>query len=196
MSEKKPFFSPVIEQRVENIRSRETSTLVRADAVEGTAERLLEVTRACNEPGVYEWLFRERLGGEPYPPEDAAQFFEWAHEGWRNGTHFVFLLLSPKGEIVGALDLKSANLKEAEVGYWLSQSHSGVMTNAVLTLAGLARAAGYQKLFARVRPANDRSAAVLRRAGFALSGELEKTFLRFDLDLRGVKTRGLGIATR
>ena len=57
-------------------------------------QRVAEVTRICNEPLVYDVLFRRDLGGAPYPPEKSRSFLEWAHRGWREGTHFVFLVQS------------------------------------------------------------------------------------------------------
>ena len=88
---KRPTFAPELTRGVANARNGAVYRLVRADALDATPERLLEVTRGCNEPRVYEWLFRERLRGEPYAPEQAAIFFEWARAGWREGAHFVFL---------------------------------------------------------------------------------------------------------
>jgi RimJ/RimL family protein N-acetyltransferase len=53
-----------------------------------------------------------------------------------------------------------------EVGYWASARSPGFMTPAVAALCDLARGAGYRSLYARTRPENERSAAVLRRNGF------------------------------
>ncbi len=72
------------------------------------------------------------------------------------------------------MDIKSANLESAEIGYWLSAHHSGVMTNAVCALVQLARDAGYAELFALIRPTNTRSANVVARAGFTLGETLTK----------------------
>jgi RimJ/RimL family protein N-acetyltransferase len=129
-------------------------------------ERVAEVARVCNEPLVYDVLFRRGLGGAPYPAAAARGFLEWAHRGWREGTHFVFLVRSGSGAVQAALDLKAARLEAEEIGYWASARAPGYMTPAVAALCDLARSAGYRSLYARTRPDNERSAAVLRRNGF------------------------------
>lgn len=174
-----PGFPAFLDRPVKNARTGETYALVRADALPASPDHLREITAICNEPTVYDWLFRDRLGGDPYPPERAADFLSWAADGWRNGTHFAFLLLAPDGTVAGALDIKTPDLAAGEVGYWLSARHGGVMSNAVDVLADVARAAGYTALWARVREANGRSAAVLLRAGF------EETGRGLEPDLRG-----------
>ena len=143
---------------------------------------LSEIVRVCNEPRVYE-LFRHRLDGSPYGFENAGLFVDWAERGWRLGTHFVLALLSEPACVVGALDIKSPEWECAEIGYWLSEHHRGLMTNAVLELKSIAREMGYRSLYARVRPENLASAAVLLRAGFTetepveTSGQLFRKFL-------------------
>lgn len=172
-----PVFPATIEVLLHNPRTDRPYTLVRADALEVTPARLTEMVAASNEPAVYEWLWRERLEGQPYSTGKAEEFFDWARAGWRDGTHFVFLILGPQGVLAGALDIKSADLggdggEGAEIGYLLRAAHSGAMTPAVLALQTLARKAGYRSLWARVRPGNERSRRVLERAGFREVGEM------------------------
>ena len=134
---------------------------------------LLEIVRVCNEPRVYE-LFRRKLSGVPYGLENAGLFVAWAERGWQFGTHFVLALLSEPGCVVGALDIKSPERDCAEIGYWLSAYHRGLMTNAVVELQSIAREMGYRGLYARVRPENLPSAAVLLRAGFTETQPVEQ----------------------
>lgn len=166
-------FPPGLSVPVRHARSGALYHLIRLDELEATPERLDEITAANNEPAIHRWIWQHRLGHEPYPREMAADFLSWAREGWHSGRHFVFGLLSPAGELAAALDIKSADPDGAEIGYWLRAAHSGIMTNAVTALAGAARQAGFRALTARVREGNERSAAVLRRAGFVPGGEEE-----------------------
>jgi RimJ/RimL family protein N-acetyltransferase len=164
--ERGPDFAAFRSVAIRNARTGEPAELVRADLVAPTPERVAEVTRVCNEPLVYDVLFRRGLGGAPYPPAAARGFLAWTHRGWRAGTHFVFLVRSGRGAVQAALDLKAARLEAEEIGYWASARAPGFMTPAVAALCDLARSAGYRSLYARTRPDNERSAAVLRRNGF------------------------------
>jgi len=142
------------------------------------------VTRICNEPLIYDFLFRRNLNGAPYPPENARHFLDSAVAAWRDQTHFVFLIQRLDGSIAGNVDVLSPNLDAAEIGYWATSSAPGFMTPAVAALCDLARRAGYRSLFAHTRTYNERSMAVLRRAGFedvglAGSGEdLARKFIK------------------
>ena len=139
-----------------------------------------QIVAVCNQAPVYEMLFARRLAGRPYAEEDARRFLSWARRGWSEQTHFVFLLVSGGSEIVGAVDVKSADRDSAEIGYWLSEHASGVMTNALRELARLARAAGYRELFARVRADNPRSAGVLTRSGFSVTDHFVTEGVAYD----------------
>lgn len=140
--------------------------LVSADEVPRTSRHLAAIARTCNEPLVYDRLFRQRRQGRPYSAKEAEAFLRWAQAGWEHSTHFVFLVLSPHDEIVGALDIKSPDPHAGEVGYWASGQHRGVMTNALLELVRVAQAAGFCRLWANPERDNAGSLALLRRAGF------------------------------
>jgi RimJ/RimL family protein N-acetyltransferase len=158
----------------------EVYSLIRADALPETPERVAELVAACNEPLIYDWLFRERLEGQPYDEAKAASFFAWMQKGWQENEYFVFVLLASSGQLAGVLDIKSATLEGAEVGYWLRAGHKGLMTAALQALEELAEGAGYRSLYARVRPGNERSQAVVRRAGWQNTGlEAAGAHLRF-----------------
>ncbi len=158
--------------------------MVDAARVEATPRQLENIARVCNQTAIYDFLFRARLGGNPYQTCDAAQFLTWAAKGWREQTHFVFLLLDSAELVVGALDIKSAAPAGAEIGYWCSNEHRGLMTNAVKSLTELARAAGFISLWARVRKDNAASIRVLQRNGFTFKGDWAADATRDHYELR------------
>ncbi len=166
---------------IENAKSGAIYTLVPGteDAV-APEQDVLQLLHLCNEPHIYDLLFAKRCAGEPYAIADAERFLSWAARGWRDQTHFVYLVRNASGQIGGAIDIKSANRESAEIGYWLSSSHSGVMTNAVQAVAERAREAGYAELFALVRPTNTRSASVLTRAGFTKGEAVSRNDTLYD----------------
>ena len=134
--------------------------------VDPSEEFLQSVVAVCNEQKVYDWLFRQRLKGAPYPREDAEWFQAWGSRGWQEHTHFLFIVMDQNGRAAAACDIKSADVAGAEIGYWASAKHRGIMTNAVTAMTAAGLEAGYQRLYGRVRIGNDASAAVLKRAGF------------------------------
>ena len=144
------------------------------DATRFGLEAAAQVAAVCDEPLIYERLFRHRLAGHPYDAANGWRFLTWAENHWRAGTAFVFVITHPIDGIVGALDVKSTDVVGAEIGYWLSARHSGVMTNAVTLMRDLAWAAGYRALFALTDPDNTRSQAVLTRVGFVEDGVFER----------------------
>ena len=165
-----PVFPSAINIPLTHPLSGKVYTLTRADALEAAPNEVADLIAACNEPLIYEWLFRERLEGQPYTEAQAASFFDWTRSGWRNNAHFVFALRSPCRRLVGLLDIKSADPTASEVGYWLSGKHRGLMGAALDALATLAHDAGYRSLYARIRPGNGRSQAVVQRAGWVDTG--------------------------
>lgn len=151
---------------VQNALTGATYFLVRGDQIEPTPDRLLEITNCANEPLIYDWLFRERFEGARYRETDAADWIRWTHVGWKNHTHFSFMIQDEAGRVVAACDIKSDDAEGAEVGYWASAHHPGLMTNAVKQLCQQAAKAGFRSLTARTRRGNDKSKAVLHRVGF------------------------------
>jgi len=164
-----------------------TYGLVAAEHVADLPRAATDVTRICNEARIYDELFRRRLAGRPYTGMHAAGFLAWAREGWQQGTHFVFFLMTPEERIAGALDIKSSALDGAEIGYWASSAHKGIMTGGVASLRELAARAGYQALYARVRQGNIRSSAVLRRNGFTPAGAVAEGGVSLDVYIRSLE---------
>ncbi|MCC5805755.1 MAG: GNAT family N-acetyltransferase [Opitutales bacterium] len=154
---------------IRNALSGKEYTLLALDLIDPTDKVIAQVTSICNEPLVYDWLFRKMLSDKPYPPSMATGWFARGADGWAKNDHFVFAVVDQNGGIAAACDIKSADASWAEVGYWSSSNHRGVMTNAIIGLIDLAKEAGFERLFAETQNANFRSQGVLRRAGFALS---------------------------
>jgi RimJ/RimL family protein N-acetyltransferase len=159
-------FPATLRLPVTNHLSGRRYSVLRCDHVEPTLDRLAEIVAICNEPEVYSWVFREVLSGRAYPTEKAMEWLLWASDGWRANTHFCFAVTDDSGAIVAACDIKSSNPDGAEIGYWASALHRGVMTNAVDAMCQAARQAGFRSLMARVRHENSQSQAVLARVGF------------------------------
>jgi RimJ/RimL family protein N-acetyltransferase len=168
-------FNPPISLAITHFKTHEAWQMFSIDSSFTAQEQdFLRIKEICNEPLVYRWLFEEMLDSKPYSLEKAKSFISWAQEGWEEQTYFVFLIRDEKGVIQAAIDIKSNNLDESEIGYWASRDKPGIMTNAVRALCGLAKQAGYNKLFADVQVANNRSVKVLKRANFSL----EKDFIK------------------
>ncbi len=162
-----PVFSQHLRVQLRHPLTGHVYTLLRADKLPFAHQRAVEVAAVCNEPLVYDRLFRARRQGQPYAVTEGEEFLTWAAAGWRDGTHFVFLLLDDTAHVVGALDVKSAEREAGEVGDWLGAAHRGIMTSALLAMLDAAREAGFVRLWARPDADNSRSLALLDRAGFS-----------------------------
>jgi RimJ/RimL family protein N-acetyltransferase len=128
-----------------------------------------KIVEICSQPLVYDECFREIFDGRPYSTGDADYFVDdYGTNSRDNGTAFVYLVRDSDGVVVAALDIKSANRDGAEIGYWADSTRPGFMTNAVTSLCIEAKNAGYRSLTALTVPGNDKSSAVLVRAGFEL----------------------------
>lgn len=161
-----PLFVLPIHEPIQNHLTGELYALESVDFAQRYSDQLETIAAICNQPLVYEWIFAQQLKGESYPLERAGQFLAWGERGWQEQTHFLFFI-THRGQVVGACDLKSPDLDLAEIGYWMSAYHPGIMTNAVKKLCEIAHSAGYRKLFAKVKQGNIKSMGVLERAGFS-----------------------------
>ena len=153
--------------QIKNALSGEEYTLTPLHEVPPTKDRLNEVKSICNEPLVYKWCFKELCKGSSYPEKLAVEWFQWSKSGWEEDTHYVYAVLDNENHIAAACDIKSSNKENAEVGYWASALHRGIMTNTVISLVKIAKEAGFTNLFADIHPENKRSLAVIRRCGFS-----------------------------
>ena len=164
--------------------SAEPYTLVRADQLKGNSEQVAEIVATCNQPEIYFWLFSKTLNGASYSAKNAQAWLDWSNDGWQANTHFSFAVLDAKGQIVAACDIKSAEPKGAEIGYWSSVDARGIMTNAVMMMCNEARRANSKSLTARTLIDNWRSKGVLKRAGFYLDSSVkDEEFDHFALRL-------------
>ncbi len=136
-------------------------------AHEGSIDQddLLRIVEICSEPEIYETLFRRMLRGKPYTLGTAESFRDLCYSGWRTQESFVFLIRNNDNQLIGVMDIKSAD-DGAEIGYWASNTAPGYMTNAVSLMIKLAARAGYRSLSAVTLLTNIRSQRVLRRVGF------------------------------
>ena len=149
------------------------------DGLSVTERDLATIVECCNEPLIYRYLFNDPLNGRAYTVDDARIFVDWARRGWREHRYFVFLIKDSHKKIVGYVDISSDILSNSPIGYWVTDSIRGIMTNALNCLMEIAREAGYLKLFALVEPDNTRSTRLLERLGFIHTGSPieEVTFL-------------------
>lgn len=152
----------------------ETYALVRAEDIEAYPHCAERVASICNEPLIYNTLFRESLNGKSYSLEKAEQFISWAKEGWSEETYFVFFICNENNDLVGCMDIKSAQLDLAEIGYWTSDKVSGSTTNALVALIRCALAIGYRSFVAYVKYGNERSIRALERAGFTFDNSVSE----------------------
>ena len=149
------------------------------DSLKISTTDLSTIVKRCNEPLIYKYIFKDALDGRPYAIGDARVFIKWANLGWREHRFFVFLIKDPGGKIVGCVEISSDILTESAIGYWITSTVSGVMTNILICLTDIARAAGYRKLVALVEPDNIRSLKLIERVQFIhTSSPIERvTFL-------------------
>ncbi len=150
---------------ITNFKTGDLCQLWRVDKMNITNNDYEQIRKICNEEAVYDYLFKEKLEGKPYPIEKAKGFIEWAKKGWDENTHFVFLVRNSEGEIVAAVDTKSNDCDGAEIGYWASEDYPGIMTNAVKAMIDVDKNAGFKSVWARVRKGNEKSYGVQERAG-------------------------------
>ena len=169
---------------VKNAKTGALYQMVPAAHVESTDAQIENLVATCNQPLIYNFIFKELLGGSPYTADNARGFFSWTKTGWENGTYFVFALVDPAGLIAGVLDIKSNNRTRAEIGYWCSEDHKGLMTNAVTELVTFARNNGFAGLWACVKSDNAGSKRVLENTGFQCTGEFADSTDRIQYDLQ------------
>jgi RimJ/RimL family protein N-acetyltransferase len=177
-----PDFPSDIRIEFTNFKSDSSQFLCRADSVGSPPESVTRIVSICNEPLVYDFLFRRRLVGKPYDEAMAKEFLSWAVQGWTERTHYVFFATDAQGVIHGALDIKSNQRVDAEIGYWASSENAGAITNAVAALCRVGKDAGYKSFVGLTLPDNERSAGVLKRNAFSDLGLVEdrgRTYRKF-----------------
>ncbi len=172
---------------IENYKNRKTYTARSLDESLEVDQVLLEsIRKVCNEERIYKFLFKDKLQNKPYSIENAESLIRWGKKGWTENTWFVFLIFNSENQLVGAMDIKSNNKDQAEIGYWLSKYASGVMSNAIARLTIYAEENGYKKLYGEILPTNYKSIKVLVRNGFdrmTLVQRKNKDYFRLEINL-------------
>lgn len=177
MSSKDLFFD-AMNIPVVNLKTGRTYRLWRSDAIHFDHSRLQRIVEICNEPQILRHLAENGVASDSYSFRDATRFVERAKSGWVGGRFFVFFVLDPMGKPAGCLEIKSSDRTLAELGYWGSAGHSGIITPSVSALIELAREEGYVRLFANTGVKNSRSIKVLTSNGFIPDSSGKKEFRR------------------
>jgi len=190
-------FSSFESVSVENHLTGRAYQLVRASDICCETTIVARMVATCNEPEVYDGYFRENLGGRPYTEHDARYWLKRSGAQWSRGICFHFAVVDEMKMVAAACYIRGACYvrdpsydDSGEIGYWASQGHRGVMTNAITAMCVLAADAGFRRLFARTDKGNAKSQAVLARAGFVWTRS-GITYERFEVSLDG-KGDGLG----
>jgi len=143
--------------------------LVPVSDLSASSPQIDRIVSICNEPRLFRTLFSDKFPDGEYPRTSADDWISCAQSGWLDGSHFVFATVDDQGLVIAVCDIKSADIRNAEIGYWASSHHRGVMTNSVSAMLDLAKQAGFLDFFADVLEWNDCSQRVLERVGFSLS---------------------------
>jgi len=142
----------------------------------------------CPEPGDIPWIAAACSDRElsrhvpaipyPYSPSDARAFTDHAARGWAEGSGATFVIaVPPGGDGLGMIELhlSPADLKLAEVGYWLrreARGHGAATTAVRLVAAWAFDDLGIKRLSLQTAPENRASQRVAERAGFTREGLL------------------------
>jgi len=131
-----------------------------------------EVYRGINDAGVVRMLARAPW---PYLPQDAQQFCS----AGRDPLDLRLAIAVPGGEgapLIGQIGLDS-NQPVPEVGYWIARGYrgQGYATEALRGILAIARMLGVRRVEGGHYLDNPASGAVLKKAGFAETGEVRPT---------------------
>lgn len=143
-------------------------------SVEGLTLRPLRPTDA----DAYHALLHQNQGhlGPDYASELAQRVTDHAGRFEQNPTPALMFGIRLRGALVGRIDLVAVQPPKYGMGYWLTRDATGhgFATAAVNAITTYARdAAKATEVYAGVRHGNDKSVAVLERAGFVRSSRFE-----------------------
>ena len=157
-----------------------------------------EVYRGINDAGVVRMLARAPW---PYMPEDAQDYCS----AKRDPLDLRLAIALPGGEgapLIGQIGL-DCSADVPEVGYWIARGfrNQGYASEALNGVLEMARALGVRRVEAGHYLDNPASGAVLRKAGFAETGEVRPTHAlgrggqlvlarRYAVDLGGAAAEG------
>jgi len=159
-------FPEKIQIPIINHLSKEKYFLIPAKTLEITPERIAEIVAICQQPDIYNNLFKKEFSNAPYSSEHARYWLERAHQGWSEGTHYVFCIVTKDNRLAASCELEGNRVDGVEIGYWASIEHRGIMSNAVLAILKLAKEAGFRSFMASALHHNLQSKSVLARCGF------------------------------
>ena len=136
------------------------------------AEDWREIYRGINDAGVVRMLARAPW---PYRPEHAQQFCNQAFDP--RDIRMAITLPGVEGApIIGMIGMDCAE-DEPEIGYWIARGYrsKGFASEALGAMISIARMLGVRRLQAGHYLDNPASGAVLKKAGFAETGEARPT---------------------
>jgi [ribosomal protein S5]-alanine N-acetyltransferase len=136
------------------------------------------LTRHANNPNIAR--FMTNGFPHPYTVEHARSFIKMAN---RDNPVHIFAI-EVEGEAAGGIGIhpqSDIHIKNAELGYWLSEQHwsKGIITSAVKEILAFAFANyDISRVYARPFGSNFASQRVLGKTGFVLEARLEQTIYK------------------
>jgi RimJ/RimL family protein N-acetyltransferase len=115
----------------------------------------------------------------PYAEKDAIYWLNLAHQGYANGTHFIFAIrLKPGNAFIGGIGLTlEPRFNRAEVGYWLGEPfwNHGYATEATGAMVRFGFGTlGLNKITSSHLEQNPASGRVMQKCGMTREGELKE----------------------
>ena len=121
---------------------------------------------------------------EPYPPDGAASFVEYARGAWGEEYHWAIVDASA---VVGAAALKEVHDGQGDVGYYVDPARwgEGIATAAVEAVCAFAFGdLGLRRVTARPLADNVPSCRVLEKAGFTREATTPNPFAKWPPEAR------------
>lgn len=160
----KPIIKPITNLPIKNFLTGEEYHLSSFDSLL-SSDQLKQMVEACNQPLIFNFLFKTMFGGRKYNIEDAKKFESMNIKAWKEQKQFIFLIKNKDDRIISMLDIKSLG-PESEIGYWSDVNYPGLMTNALTEIISIAKKSGYKSLHALILPHNKKSISLSERLGF------------------------------
>lgn len=103
-----PSFKIPVKAFIERFPSGKLYKLRSADSSASFSQKdFQDIAQVCNEPLIYNTLFKKMFDGKPYTPQDSEGFIKMAKDGWDHNNKFIFLIRDPDNKTVGAVDIKT-----------------------------------------------------------------------------------------
>jgi RimJ/RimL family protein N-acetyltransferase len=115
----------------------------------------------------------------PYAEKDAIYWLNLAHQGYANGTHFIFAIrVKPENAFIGGIGLTlERRFNRAEAGYWLGEPYwnRGYATEALAAIIPFGfDTLGLHKITSSYLAQNPASGRVMEKCGMHREGELKE----------------------